>query len=259
MTKKLKLQKASPTILTCIGAFGVIATSVMTAKATLKAVQLLQKTADEKEEKLTKLEMIRTAGPVYIPAVLLGASTISCIFGANILNKHQQAALTSAYALLNQSYKDYKKKVKELCGEETHNTIVESIAKEKCSDMHIVAPNAVSNSTLDFNEEQEPEIIRTFYDSFGERYFESTISRVIQAEYHLNRNFLLSGVVSLNDFYELLGLDKTELGENVGWSSVDGDIYWIDFDHHKTALNDGMEVLVIDMVFNPTIEWLNDI
>ena len=89
--------------------------------------------------------------------------------------------------------------------------------------------------------------------------FESTIEKVIQAEYHLNRNFMFAGVIPLNDFYEFLGLEKTELGDAVGWSSCNGDIYWIDFNHHRLTLDDGMEIYVIDMVFEPTAEWMEDL
>lgn len=54
-------------------------------------------------------------------------------------------------------------------------------------------------------------------------------------------------------------MKKTELGETVGWSSCNGDIYWIDFNHHKLTLEDGMEIFVIDMVFEPTAEWMEDL
>ena len=50
--------------------------------------------------------------------------------GANALNRRQQAALTSAYVLVQSSYKEYKGKLKELYGEEAHNAIIDSIAKE---------------------------------------------------------------------------------------------------------------------------------
>lgn len=72
----------------------------------------------------------------------------------------------------------------------------------------------------------------------------------------MNRNFMFQGVIPLNDFYEFLGLEKTEFGETVGWSSCNGDIYWIDFNHHKLTLEDGMEIFVIDMVLNrPPNGW----
>lgn len=257
-TQKLKagLKRASPTILTCMAVIGVVSTAVSAVAATPKALKLIEKATDEKGEKLTKAEAVQTTCKVYIPALLIGASTISCICAVNILNKRQQAAITSAYALLHNSYKEYKSKLKELYGEEAHNAIIDSIAKEKCSEVHITCPGAVSNSTLDFNEGSEPDLIRTFYDSFSKRYFESTISKVIQAEYHLNRNFMLGGDVSLNDFYAFLGLEGIDTGDLLGWS-VNDELYWIDFNHHMLTLDDGMEIFVVDMVFDPRLyeEW----
>ena len=73
-----------------------------------------------------------SAWKCYIPTAAFGLSTIACIMGANALNSRKQAALTSAYALINQSYKEYKDKLKELYGEEAHNAIVDSIVSEKC-------------------------------------------------------------------------------------------------------------------------------
>ena len=105
------INRNASTILTCLGSIGVIATSVIAVKATPKALKLLETAKEEKGEELTSFEVIRTAGTIYIPAIITGGSTIACIFGANVLNKRSQAALMSAYALLDNSYKDYKKKV----------------------------------------------------------------------------------------------------------------------------------------------------
>lgn len=259
MANMVNLKRNSSNILTLLGSVGVVATAVMAVRATPKAIHLLENAKKEKEDELTKTEALKTALPVYIPTFLIGLSTIACIFGANALNKHQQGALMSAYALVDNSYREYKSKLKELYGEEAHNSIIDSIAKEKCEEVHITCPGMIETSTLDFDEGMEPEVIRTFYDSFSQRYFESTISKIIQAEYHLNRNFMFEGCIDLNEFYEFLGLEKTDIGDTVGWSSYNGDIYWIDFNHHKITLEDGMEIFVIDMVFEPTAEWLDDI
>lgn len=260
---KLYVRKYSPAALSLIASVGVIATAVMAVKATPKAVELIKsdsrKNHDGDPSAYTKKEAVISAWKCYIPAAAFGISTIVCIMGANALNRRQQTMLTGAYALIRNSYKEYKDKLKELYGEEAHNAIVDSIIKEKRKDVSITAVGGWTSSSLDFGESTEPEIIRTFYDSFSERYFESTVEKVIQAEYHLNRNFLLGGVIPLNDFYEFLGLEKTDLGDTVGWSSVNGDIYWIDFNHHRINLDDGMEVYVIDMVFEPTADWLEDI
>ena len=108
---KLFFKRNSSTILTCVGALGVVTTSVLAVKATPKALALIEAAKEEKGEELTPVETVQVAGPVYIPAIVTGVSTIACIFGANALNKRQQAALMSAYALLDSSYKEYKAKV----------------------------------------------------------------------------------------------------------------------------------------------------
>lgn len=114
---KAFFKRNGSTILTCTGAVGVVATTITAVKATPKALTLLEKAEEEKGKKLTKLEKVKVAGPGYIPAILIGTGTLACIFGADILNKKQQASLMSAYALLDSSYKEYKKKVKELYGD----------------------------------------------------------------------------------------------------------------------------------------------
>lgn len=118
-------------LLACLGGVGVIATGVLAAKASPKANILLQEAEKEKGDKLTTLEKIKTAAPVYVPAILVGASTVACIFGANALNTKQQASLASAYALLDNSYKEYKAKVEELYGEDADERIKEGIAKDR--------------------------------------------------------------------------------------------------------------------------------
>ena len=130
------LRKASPTILTCIGAVGVVATAVLAVKATPKALRLIEIAEDHRHDDdpnwtwspLTKTEIIKTTWKCYVPAVVTGAATIICIFGANTLNRRQQASLASAYALLNRSYNDYKRKLKELYGKEAHDNIMKALA-----------------------------------------------------------------------------------------------------------------------------------
>ena len=224
------LKKASPTILTCIGAAGVVATAVLAVKATPKADSLIK--ADSRRN-----------------------HDGDCIFGANTLNKKQQASLASAYALVNRSYSDYKHKLKELYGEDAHKKIMESIAAEKSSMPPITATGGFSNSSLEFEDANEEQ--RLFYDSFSKRYFQATISQVLQAEYHINRNMVLGAFVTLNDFYDFLGISHVEGGDVVGWLLSDG-MYWIDFDNSKAMVDDGLNgeipCYVVDAEFGPQPE-----
>ena len=237
----LFLKKNASTILTYIGSSGVIATSVMAVKVTPKALTLLENAKTEKGEELTKTEKIKVAGPAYIPAVLIGASTIACIFGANILNQRQQAALMSAYALLDNSYKDYKNKVQELYGKDSNKHIKEEISKDKYEEN----PYSIEEGK------------QLFYDEFSQRYFESTTEQVLRAEHEVNRMLATDYGVYLNEFYELLEIDRTDYGDYLGWST--GEIVetygycWIDFHHTKVIMDDGMECTIISMHTEPTL------
>lgn len=74
---------------------------------------------------------MKVAGPSYVPAVPIGAASVTCVIGANLLTSRRQADITSAYALVDESYKQYQNKVKEIYGEEAHQKIMELIATEK--------------------------------------------------------------------------------------------------------------------------------
>lgn len=236
----LFLKNNASTILTCAGGAGVIATSVIAVKATPKALSLLENAKEEKGEELTKIEKVKVAGPAYIPATLMGISTIACIFGANALNQRQQAALMSAYALLNNSYEDYKKKVEALYGKDTVDEIKEEIIKDKYKDNSYPIEDGK----------------QLFYDDFSQRYFESTTENVLRAEYELNRMLAIDYEVYLNEFYELLGIERTDYGDYLGWST--GELVetywhsWIEFHHQKVIMEDGMECTIISTNIEPT-------
>lgn len=234
---KLFCSQNASTILTSVGGAGVVVTSVMAVRATPKALRLLDEAEKAKGEELTKLESVRIAGPVYIPSVLVGASTIACIFGANMLNKRKQAALMSAYALLDNSYKEYKKKVEELYGEDANARIREEIAKDKYDDISV-----------------EPDK-QLFYDEFSGRYFESTLADVLRAEYELNRYLSEWGGAYLNDLYELLDIPTTDYGDHLGWCACGMyEMYWsqwLDFEHQKIVLDDGLECTIISFLQEP--------
>lgn len=242
MNAKLFLKRNGSTILTVLGGAGVVATAVTAVKATPKAIKLIEVYEEQKGEDLTTLEKVRVAGPHYIPAILIGAGTIACMFGANVLNKRNQASLMSAYALIDNSYKEYKKKVGELYGEETHKEVISSIAKDKYTDDIRVDDNKM-----------------LFYDEFLHRYFESTLEDVIKAEYNTNRQLQCNGVVYLNEYYEFLGVEPSQVGTYLGWSSGILESHYcaerIEFDHWKVILEDGLECCIITLRYEPVIDF----
>ena len=241
------------TVLTCLGGIGVVATSIMAIKATPKALELIEEAKKEKGEELSKWETVKVAAPKYIPAMMTGVATIACIFGANVLNKRQQASLISAYALLDESYKKYRRKVVELYGEETHRKVVDEIAIEEAREVGITAESLCANICLTSDEACGDPVL--FYDEWSHRYFESTIEQVIAAQYHINRNFVLRGYVTLNELYDFLGLEPTDYGNTVGWA-VEDELYWIDFNQRKVLIDDELECYIIETPWEPSSDFL---
>lgn len=94
-----------------------VATVVTTTRAAPKAIRLLNEAKERENHELTIWQKMQVAIPVYIPVILTGSATIFCILSSNILNKASQASLMSAYMLLDQSHKDYQRKLKELYGQ----------------------------------------------------------------------------------------------------------------------------------------------
>lgn len=240
------LMKKSPLILTCMGAAGVIATAVLTGRATIKAVRITDNMRYFDPDvgfalDAPRKEIIKAVWKEYIPAAGVGIATITCIFGANALNKRQQAALMSAYALLDQTYKEYKSKVKEVLGEESEQKVEEAIAEEKIDD---ISP-------------AEGKLL--FYEPNYGQGFERTMLEVQDAEYRLNQKFAVEGEASLNDFFELLGLNKTDTGDLIGWSQeMAWDNYnytWIEFEHELKKTREGKEYYQINMPFPPTFGY----
>ena len=217
------LKKSAPTILSVLASGGVVATVVLAVKATPKAEKLKSEKTDTD---LKKVDVIKACWKCYIPTAIAGMSTIACIIGSNVLNHHQRAGLVSAYAMLSQSYRDYREAAKSVYGDDADKKIIAQTAKEV---MITSDGNGLYFPELDKNSEEV-----LFYDEYSKRYFNSTMASVINAEYHINRNLALRGCVSINEFYEFLGIDQIKSGDDIGWQidelMCDG-LMWLDFEH----------------------------
>ena len=239
------LRRSSPTILTVLGIAGVVGTTVMAIKATPKAMKLIKAKKDElNTDKLTPTELVQTTWKCYIPSALIGAGTIVCIIGIGVMDKRNQAALTSAYAMLNESYKQYRQAAKKVYGEDADNKIRAEMAK----DARVASYEwgyQVYNMDMDPESEQ-----LLFYDLTSKKYFTTTMAAVLNAQYHVNRNLAVRGDCSLNEYLSFLGIDGVDKGDEMGWDISymveEMDSYWLDFDNQKTTLEDGLECITID-------------
>lgn len=217
------LKNNSSNILTIIGTIGVISTAVLSVKATPKAIELIRDAEYKDNKKLTKMEVVQVAWKPYVPAIVSGLATIFCIAGANYLNIKRQQSLMSAYALLDNTFKEYRRRISEEYGEEVDKNITNDIIRKQLESMD----NGIYSNTL-------------FFEFNSMRFFEANIHKVLQAECKAKIQFDKFGYLMLNDYYSYLGLDPSPYGEVMGWSR-----YQINMEHYTDELEFTYERVVM--------------
>lgn len=242
------MSKHSPEILTGIGIAGMISTTVLAVKATPKVIDILNEVkAEEETDKLPVKEVIGLTWKCYIPSVVTGAVSIACLIGANSVNAKRNAALATAYKLSEEALTIYKEKVIETIGEKKERVIREKIAQEKVEKEPVNTKEVIitgSGTTLCF-------------DSISSRYFESDMETIKKAVNNINYQLLSQDYISLNEFYDEIGLEHTRIGEDLGWNiSRDG---LVDVTFSSTISSDGRPCLVLDYMVEPRYDYFRSI
>lgn len=206
------MSKHSPEILVTIGVGGMITTTILAVKATPKALQLIEaKKKEEHKDKLTPVEVVKTTWKCYVPAVVTGVTSTACIIGASSVHAKRNAALATAYKLSETALSDYREKVVETLGEKKEQAVQEKVSEKY-----------VNHAPVNQNDVIVTEYGSTWcFDPMSGRTFTTSIDRIQKAENELNKRMLHDtfGYVTLNEFYDELGLDRTEVGEILGWNT----------------------------------------
>lgn len=227
------LRKHGGTILAVAASVGVVATAIETGKATIKTEKLVELNKDVPEYGMK--EKVKDCWQFYIPAVVLGAGTIGCIIGSNMLSRKEIASLSAAYMALGKTYQEYRRQVTERIGSEAEADILEKSKVEEPA-------------------EEDKQLL--CYEPFSNRYFHATEAELYDAFYQVNRDFNLNGEVSINNLYSYLGLDYLPEKDDVGWCSDyminEWEYFWIDFVANKQTTDDGLEVYQV-YAFQPPI------
>lgn len=260
------LKKNASNILTFTSSLGFIGTVILAVKATPKALKLIEEAEYKKynnkiieidkdssneefsifyypeKEKLTIFEVVKTTWKEYLPSILLGSSTILCIFGSNYLNKQYQKNLISAYSILNNSYLQFKENTRKLYGDNADK----NISKELLKDVKI-------DDTINDNEP-------LFFDCISMRYFNSTIKNIRNAEKLFNEHLSKNGYATLNELYELIGIPVVKYGYDIGWSTYLNDQIYsyegIKIDLDLAELDDELNCWVMNIECEPTANFI---
>jgi hypothetical protein len=92
------------------------------------------------------------------------------------------------------------------------------------------------------------------------RFFESTFEDTLKAEHIFLHNYGINGVTNLNEYYKYVGLEPTEWGNRLGWSSLEShNIYGYEdlaIDYEKITMSNGLECWNIVFSIEPSEDYL---
>ena len=154
------------------------------------------------------------------------------------MHTKRNAAIAAAYELSQKALVDYKDAVIETIGEKKEQIVKEKIAENRLKEDPVSKKEVIltgKGSTL-------------CYESLSGRYFESDMESIKHAVNVLNAQMLDDMYVSLNDFYDLIGLSYTDMGEKLGWSIDDG---LVETSFSAKTTDDGQLCLVLDYSTQP--------
>ena len=220
---------------TRLAVIGTPITAFLAARGALKCKERFEEYLPE-----TTGEKAKIVAKSFAPAVIAGACTIACILKLDHIC--ELSAIELKY--LSETFTKYKKQVVKEVGEEKAKEIEAAIARENwgVSAEGYYLPKSADNKN------------RLFLDTTGDYgYFYATADRVKDAMYHLNRNFQLRGWCLLSEFYEFIGIPKTDYSDTHGWEYSQmlewGLTPWIDFD---TITDPEHDFTTIVYMYEPT-------
>lgn len=227
-------------------------------KAGSKCSEIIKRKKDEMrfvkdgDKEATRAVVIETVKEVLPNVIVPSLSTIATgasILYANQLAVKEIAVLSTAYTMARNDLQDTKSKMKEFLGIEKTKEIEDKVTKDRFESSGMSPTNGqqiiiTNNGTVKCK------------DEYTGRFFYSNAFAIQKAIDKLSIDIVSQEWVSLNDFYELIGLDYVKLGDSLGWhaSSYGGTSIPV----HFTALldDDKTPCLVLEYDCEPKQRYL---
>lgn len=202
------LKKHSPEILTGIGLVTIASSVALAVKATPRALWIIDDESVKRGHPLTPKEQVEATYKLYIPAVAAFVAGSACIIGASSIHLHRNAALAAAASLTDATFKNYREVVTEKIGEEAEKDIHKEVAAKKMEE-HTPETKIINLPHGDDT--------TWCYDPLVDRYFWSTRNVIENAVNVFNRQMRYDMRLSVNEWFDTLGLDHADLAEDLGW------------------------------------------
>ena len=239
MAKQVLLaKKYSPAIMFGAGLAGAVTSTVMACQATLKIEDVISDaekrraeidagttrfperyTEKDRERDLAKnrVLLVRDLTKLYAPAVGVGLVSVALLTGSHVVLTKRHAAVTAAYAVLDQGFREYRERVVNELGEDKdrefrYGSQAKEIVEEgehghEVKTVQRIAANGKSIYARPFDELNK---------NWSKHPNDNRIFVQVQQQW-ANDRLNAYGYLLLNDVYRSLGMEDTKEGCVVGW------------------------------------------
>ena len=240
---------------------GTVVTAVMSFKAGLKADKILEeqrakmdaieigkpdkngveiKTDEELAiaKKDITIETVKRMAPIVAPPALAATGTIISVVAGYKVASAQIATLSALYSMVEKGRTEYQDKLTELLGEKKATAVTDAVNQDKVNEnppKHDTIISTGRGSVL-------------CYDDYSGRYFYSDPESIRKVVNDINLELNDVMFVSLNEFYDGLGLENIKLGDDLGFAIEDGHlkVSW-----SATLTKDNVPCLVLNYDVSP--------
>lgn len=258
--------KNQPALMLGVGIAGMVTTTVLAVRGHMKAkdrinesvfnpVKHPEKTDDilysDKKGKahVKKRYWIKKTWKCYVPAAVTGSLSIACLIGSYSINHRRNAALASSLAVSEAAMTEYQKHVVDTIGEEAERGIREKFQADqikKSGPLHSPAEMLPGESDHEYIDGAH---CVNCYESTTQQKFWASKEDIRRAVNNLNQERLtgFGGQVTLNDFYNEIGITATSVGDTLGW----------DIDHPIDVDISAVEVQGIPCLYINPMNWVS--
>lgn len=235
---------SNPAVLTGVGVAGLVSTSVLAFRVGHLVGMNYDRYSDAYEEAgRSRLKTIlKQEWREFIPVLAVGGMTITAIIASQRISSGRVAAIAGAYSVTDQAFREYREKVTEQIGKNKEQGVRDAIAQDH------VSVNPPDANLIVFADTTDTIML----DKLTGRYFTSNIEKVRKAANDINQKIINEMYASQNDFYELIGLPKIGMGDDLGWNT-DG---MLDLNFSAAIIPEsGKPCVVIDYRFQPIMDF----
>src|SRR5580765_1015487 len=231
--KSLLVQKASPELLLGAGIVGLVGSTVLACRATLKVdtvmdeakskldmAKSLQHEDYSEKDRSRDISLIYFQSGVktvrlYLPAVIVGGLSIYALTSSHRILTRRNMALTAAYGALEKGFNEYRARVVDKYGEDEDRNL-----RYGTREVEIEDPKTKKKKTVTRVGLEDPSIYARFFDPYSPSWNKEPEYNMIFLKCQQNyANDMLHarGHIFLNEVYAMLGLPHSKAGAVVGW------------------------------------------